>query len=211
MTVAVRLRMAFALAAALAATVCSVPSANAGRLDGLGQLLLPTCGASGQPFAQFGDYRSYFPIPNNGFESGSKGWTLSGGARVITANEPWHVNGSGSWALSLAPGATATSPATCINLLNPSFRMFARSAAADRDLKVQILFRGLTGNVLGVLNFASFDSGRYADWQPSQDVPSVLALPLLTVSAQIRFTSVASSGTWQVDDIFVDPARTGIG
>lgn len=208
---AARLRIAFALSAALVATALSVPSANAGLLDGVGQLLLPTCGTNSQPFAQFGDYRSYFPIPNNGFESGSKGWSLSGGARVVSANEPWHVNGSGRSALSLSPGATATSPPTCINLLNPSFRMFARSAAADRDLRVQIVFRGLTGNLLGVLNFASFDSGQYPDWQPSQDVPSVLALPILTISAQIRFTSLASSGTWQVDDIFVDPARTGIG
>jgi hypothetical protein len=189
----------------------SVPSANAGLLDGLGQLLLPTCGTNSQPFAQFGDYRSYFPLPNGGFETGSSGWTLSGGARVVADNEPWQVNGSGGSALSLPPGGSATSPTTCINLLDPSFRMFAKSTAASGDLRVQIVFRGLTGNLLGILNVGTFDNERYTDWQPSQDVLSALALPVLTVSAQVRFTSLAGSGSWQVDDIFVDPSVSRIG
>jgi hypothetical protein len=211
MTVAARLRIVLALSAALVATALAVPVANAGLFDGLGQILLPSCGANSTPFAQFGDYRSYFPLPNGGFESGSSGWSLSGGARVVGENEPWFVNGSGRQALSLPPGASATSPSTCINLLDPSWRMFARSAGANRDLRVQIVFRGLTGNLTGVLNVASFDPDRYAGWQPSEDVMSALALPVLTVSAQVKFTSLASSGTWQVDDIFVDPALSRIG
>jgi hypothetical protein len=89
--------------------------------------------------------------------------------------------------------------------------MFARSVGANRDLRVQIVFRGLTGNLTGVLNVASFSPDRYSTWQPSEDVSSVLALPLLTVSAQVKFTSLASSGAWQVDDIFVDPALSRIG
>jgi hypothetical protein len=89
--------------------------------------------------------------------------------------------------------------------------MFARSVAADRNLRVQIIFRGVTGNLTGVLNLRSFDPGDYAGWQPSDRVPSLLALPVLTVSAQVRLTSLASSGTWQVDDVFVDPWVNRIG
>jgi hypothetical protein len=211
MTVAARLRIGLALGAALVATALAVPVANAGLFDGLGQALAPSCGANGKPFAQFGDNRSYFPLPNGGFESGAAGWNLSGGARVVGENEPWFVGGNGASALALPPGASATSPSTCINLLDPSWRMFARSVGANRELRVQIVFRGLTGNLTGLLNVASFDPGGYSAWQPTQDVASLLALPLLTVSAQVRFTSLASSGVWQVDDIFVDPAVSRIG
>jgi hypothetical protein len=69
---------------------------------------------------------------------------------------------------------------------------------ADRVLRV-------LGNVTGLLNIASFSPSGYGSWQPTSHVPSLLSLPLATVSAQIRLTSTATSGTWQVDDVFVDP------
>jgi hypothetical protein len=211
MTVAARIRIGVALGAMVAATLLAVPAANAGFLDGLTQLVLPTCGPTQHPFAEFGDDAAYYALPNNGFESGSAGWALSGGARIVADNEPWFVNGDGVAALALPPGSSATSPAVCINLFDPHFRMFARSVAADRSLRVQIIFRGMTGNLTGVLNFRSFDTGDYAGWQPSEKVPSLLALPVLTVSAQVRLTSLASSGTWHVDDVFVDPWVNRIG
>src|SRR5690349_11471128 len=116
-----------------AAALLSVPAANAGLLDPVTSLLspvtnivLPTCGLNGYPFAQFGDRTPYFGFTNNGFESGTYGWSLSGGAYVGSGNEPWFVNGSGSRSLTLPPGASATSPGFCINLLDPAIRMFAK-------------------------------------------------------------------------------------
>jgi hypothetical protein len=210
--VAVRLR--FSLLVVLVA-MFAVPAANAGLISGLTsgltQLVAPTCGVNQFPFAQFGDSHSYYAFANNGFESGSAGWTLTGGARVVSDNEPWFVNGSGGSALSLPAGATATSPATCINLFDPHFRMFAKSAAANGNVRVQILFHGLTGNLTGVLNLTSFSPSGYGDWQPSGDIPSLLALPILTTSAQVRLTSLASSGSWEIDDVFVDPWVSRIG
>ena len=61
------------------------------------------------------------------------------------------------------------------------------------------------GNVNGILNLTNFDPGSYSSWEPTSTIPSLLSLPLLTVSAQLVLTSTASSGTWQVDDVFVDP------
>jgi hypothetical protein len=207
--VAARLR--FLLPAVLAAAVFSVPAANAGLISGLVDVVLPTCGTTVYPFAQFGDNNGYYAFPNNGFESGATGWSLSGGAGVVSGNEPWYVNGRGASSLALGPGASATSPAVCINLLEPFFRMFAKSASANGNLQVQIIFRGLTGNLTGLLNFGSLSPSGYDSWQPSSTVPSLLARPLGTTSAQMRVTSTASSGTWQIDDVFVDPCVVRIG
>jgi hypothetical protein len=189
---------------AVAAALLAVPAANAGLLDPITQLVLPTCGSNGYPFAQFGDRHAYFPFSNNGFESGTNGWSLSGGAYVGSGNEPWYTNGWGSRSLTLPPGASATSPSFCINLLDPAVRMFTRGSNGG-TLQIQVVFRGLTGNITGIFNYDS-ENGSGA-WAPSDRVSSQLALPLLTSSAQIRVT--AASGTWQVDDAFVDPWITG--
>jgi hypothetical protein len=188
-----------------ALTAAAVPAASAGLISGLTNTLLPTCGASTQPFAQFGDYNSYYAVPNNGLESGSTGWSIGAGASVGSGNEPFYVNGYGTHSLVLAPGASAYSPSACINLLDPYIRAFARSNGADGALRAQVIFYGLTGNLLGVLNVADQQPDDFAAWQPTGTVLSALAVPLATTSFRVRFTSLASSGTWQVDDLFVDP------
>jgi hypothetical protein len=187
------------------AFVAAAPAADAGLISGIGNLVLPTCGATAQPFAQFGDRNAYYAVPNNGLENGSVGWSLGAGASVGAGNEPWYVGGLGSHSLVLAPGATAYSPATCINLLDPHIRAFARSNDADDALSVQVVFYGLTGNLLGVLNVADQQADGFSTWQPTGDVSSVLAVPVATTSFRIRFTSLAARGIWQVDDVFVDP------
>ena len=188
-----------------AAFALAAPAANAGLISGIGNLLLPTCGTVSQPFAQFGDGHSYYPVPNNGLENGATGWSMGAGASVGSGNEPWYAGGWGSHSLVLAPGATASTPATCISLLDPSVRAFARSNGADDALNVQVVFYGLTGNLLGVLNVADQQPDGFSTWQPTGGVSSLLAVPVATTSFRIRFTSLAARGTWQVDDVFVDP------
>jgi hypothetical protein len=188
----------------IAAAFCA-PAAQAGLISGLTQVVLPTCGATSQPFQGFGDYNSYFPVPNNGLENGSIGWTLGYGASVGYGNEPWYVGGPGSRSLFLKAGASAYSPPSCINLLNPHVRAFAKSNGANAGLRVQVIFYGLLGNTLGLLNVAEQDPANFADWHPTGDIPSALALPLTTAYFRVKFTSLASSGTWQADDLYVDP------
>jgi hypothetical protein len=205
--VAARLKIIFP--AILAALALAVPSANAGLLDPVTQLLLPTCGPTSYPFAQWKDNHPYYPVPNAGFENGTTGWSVNGGS-LVYGNEPWYVNGSGKYSLSLRPGGSVRSPATCINLFDPFFRMFAKSNAANGSLNVQVYFYGITGNLTGILNFDSFDSSGYQSWSPTGTIPSALALPLLTRYAQLRVVSGATSGTWQIDDVFVDPWVSGV-
>jgi hypothetical protein len=192
--------------AAAAAALLAVPAANAGLIGSVTGIVLPTCGSNGYPFAQFGDSHAYYGFANNGFENGSTGWTLSGGASVGRGNEPWLVNGYGSHSLTLPAGASATSPAFCINLLDPAVRAFARGTTGG-NLQVQVIFHGLTGNLTGILNVAGLTGTN--GWAPTSRISSALALPLLTAYAQIRVTAV--SGSWSVDDAFVDPYINGAG
>lgn len=195
-------------AAVVAVAALSIPSASAGlpRLN-----LLPSCGATSQPFTAWGDTSSYCAFPNLGFESGATGWKLGGNASVVAANEPWHVSGAGTHSLQLGPGASALSSALPVSLLDPYLRFFAHSAAANGSLHVQVYFRGLTGNLTGLLNFGSLSPSGYASWQPTQKVLSALALPLLTATAQVQLTSQATSGSWQLDDVYLDPRIAKLG
>jgi hypothetical protein len=195
------MRLRLLIGTVAAAALCAVPAANAGLLDPITQIVLPTCGANSYPFAQFQDNYPYFGFSNNGFEGGSAGWSVSGGAYVGSGNEPWYVNGFGTRSLTLPEGASATSPRFCINLFDPAVRMFAKGAAGS-DLRVQVLFRGILGNLTGIFNVS--DETGTGSWSPTDPTSSSLALPLFTSYAQIRVTSV--SGTWQVDDAFVDPS-----
>jgi hypothetical protein len=198
------------LVSAVASVVAlAVPAASAAGPSGLG--LLPSCGATSHPFTNWGDQGSYCAFPNLGLESGRTGWALTGTTSIVSANEPWHVSGPGTHALQLAPGATALSPSLPVSLLDPWIRFFAHSRGANGPLHVQVRFRGLLGNLTGVLNFGSLSPGGFASWQPTQDVLSTLALPLLTSTAQVELTSQAKSGSWQVDDLYLDPRVVKLG
>jgi hypothetical protein len=198
-------RLWFVVAAVAAAAGLSVPAASAG----LG--LLPSCGAQSHPFSPWGDSHGYCAFPNLGFESGKTGWTLTGNASIVLANEPWHVSGSGTHALQLGPGASAVSSPLPVNLLDPWLRFFAHSKSANGPLHVQVIFHGLLGNLTGLLNYGSLSAGSYSSWEPTQRVSSLLALPLATTSAQLIITSQASAGSWQVDDAYLDPCASKLG
>jgi len=191
-------------AAMVAAAAVSVPAASAGAL-------LPSCGATSHPFTPWSDPAAYCAFPNLGFESGKTGWTLTGNASIVSANEPWHVSGAGTHALQLGPGATALSSRLPVSLLDPWMRAFAHSVGANGSLRVQVVFHGLLGNLTGLLNIGSLSPGSYSSWQPTQRVLSTLALPLLTTSAQVQLTSTATSGSWQVDDVYLDPCASKLG
>jgi hypothetical protein len=189
----------------------SVPAAasiaHASLLGGL----LPSCGATSQPFGQWRDSSSYCAFPNLGFEGGKTGWTVTGTTSIVSTNEPWHVSGPGTHALQLSPGASALSSPLPVSLLDPWIRFFARSAAANGSLHVQVLFHGLTGNLTGPAQLREHLARRLLELAAHPDVLSTLALPLLTATAQVRLTSQATSGSWQIDDVYLDPRVVKLG
>jgi hypothetical protein len=205
--VAARLVSRFVLAATLATVVValSAPAANADLIGGLVGNNCPTSGK--QVFAPWSDFRSYYLAPNGGLESGSNGWSLSGGAAVGSGNQPFFASGTHS--LKLPSGSRALSPATCIGPYALSLRMFGSDAGgSDRGMHVRVLWYGLLNQLLGASDYATFDGGK--TWQPTDSVNSSggfnLLLPILgSTSARVELTPQGTGSNWKIDDVYVDP------
>jgi hypothetical protein len=157
------------------------------------------------PFAAWSDYAYYAFAPDGGFEAGASGWSLSGGARAVAGNETFYVHSkTDKTSLSLPVGASATSPGMCISLLSSKMRFVARGDSGSK-VKVQIIYRGLLSNVLGILDGGTYTVG--GGWKPSPQIGMLGGvLPLLTSSVSFRFTAVG--GAAAIDDVYLDPMKS---
>ena len=199
-------RLRVLLPAAVAVALFAVPAAGARpALLGLGGGNCPSSGT--QVFSQWGDSSSYFLAPDGDLESGSNGWTLSGGASVVRGNEPFLATGSHS--LSLPSGSSATTPVICIGSNDPYVRLFGSdTGGSDGGLHVRVTWYGLLNTVLGITDFTTYAPG--SGWAPLGKLESVgggdVLVPLLgSTSARISFSPAGSGSHWQVDDLYVDP------
>jgi hypothetical protein len=202
-----RARVALGISIIAAVAAFAPSAANAG-------LLVSTATDCAQetlskPFAQFGDAASYTLVPGGAFEAGQQGWSLTGGAKVVTGNEPFKVrNSADARSLYLPQGATATSPAMCVGIDHPTARWFAKSSGSllglTGSMTVEVLFEDSLGHVLALPIGAGLLS---TTWRPS--LPGVISaslLPLLPgAKTAVAFRFRALTGTWNVDDVFVDP------
>jgi hypothetical protein len=184
-------------------------SAAAGPLDSV----LAPCGKDlSQPFLPWLDPANYAFAPNGGLEGGLGGWSSSGGARAVSGNESYAVHDTGDgYSLSLAPGASATTPSICIGTLSPAARLFVRNPGSPLStLRVDALYT----TVLGIRTSALVGViGASASWQPTLPLPllaNAVGLPLLgggSTQIALRFTSQGLGGSWQLDDVYVDPYK----
>jgi hypothetical protein len=195
-----RVRATFALA--LVGVVAAFAGTAAPASAGLG-LACPD--PTGKPFAPWSDNANYAFSPNGGFESGTTGWSLSGGAKVAVGNESFYVHSVGDrYSLALPAGASATSPAMCISLLSGKMRFVTRGDSGAK-VRVQIIYRGLLSSVLGIFDGGTMSVGK--NWSPSPQVGMLGGvLPLLTASVSFRFTAVG--GSVSLDDVYLDPMKS---
>jgi hypothetical protein len=166
--------------------------------------------APAQPFAQWGDPASYVLVPQGGLES-TAGWSLQG-AQLATGNESFFVGGAAdAHSLSLPAGTSATTPVQCVGLGYPTLRFFVRRTGSPLSvLKVDVLLQDNLGLLKSVpMGVVAGDSA----WMPTLPLPVIAnLLPLLPgdlTPVRFRFTPVGLGGDWQVDDVYVDPYRTG--
>ena len=157
------------------------------------------------PFAPWSDDANYAFVPDGGFEGGGSGWSLSGGARVVSGNESFYVHSKTDKAsLSLPAGASATSPPMCISLLSSKMR-FLVVGSTGSSVKVQVIYRGLLSSVLGILDGGTISAG--GSWKPSPAIGMLGgAVPLLTQSVSFRFTAL--NGAAAIDDVYLDPMKS---
>ena len=191
------------MAAASAVLACSVGAGAGGARAGIigcgGQTLV-------QPFVRWLDPASYVLLGNGALES-TQGWTLAGGAKLFSGNEPWHVNSANdSHALSLPSGSSATSPALCVTLLHPDLRFFGvNSGSTLATLRVDAITTVLGLRVTTPIGLLVAGSS----WQPTLPLPfldNLLAATQGTV--QFRFTPVGAGSGWRIDDVYVDPFKS---
>ena len=167
---------------------------------------------SAREFARWLDPIKYTSVPGGHFESGSNGWALSGGARVVGGNEPFYLRDPGDdQSLYLPAGSAARSPFVCVELLDPVARFVSRNRGSLLGaLQVDALIRTSAGTVVLPGGVDAVLSG----WHPS--LPIVAAgnlaagLDLVDGSAQVafRFRPVGLLSAWQIDDVYVDPFRS---
>jgi hypothetical protein len=201
-------RMLLGLAATAMATMAFTGSASAG-------ILAPSAGscddsAAAKVFQPWLDGASYSLAPGGDAEGSTAGWSFAGGAGVVSGNEPWKVGGAGTRAFAIPSGGKLTTAPVCVGLDNPTIRFFAHRTGGSllSTLAVSVRFQtvlGLTATLpIGVV------PGLSTKWNPSLPM-TVIAnlLPLLPndkTAVQFQFTPVLG-GSWQVDDVYVDPMR----
>lgn len=166
------------------------------------------------PFSRFGDANGYFLAPNGGFESGTTGWSLSGGAAVASGNESYYLHStSDRYALSLPTGAVASSTFVCITKDDPSVRFVARATGSVyNSLNVSATIRSSAGTVQSVY-LGQLSAGSFGSWTPSSiysysvnlNMPGMIVNGVAEVS--FTFSSQGSSGSWQIDDVYIDPFK----
>ena len=186
-----------AAVAGLALAGLAAPAVDAGVLVATAQ----SCDSEqfSQPFARFGDLAKYTPVPGGSFESGSAGWTLSGGAKVVSGNETFQVRSAAdSHSLYLPQGATAVSPSICVGLNEPTLRYFQKQAGSLLGLTGAMSVDVLVEDSLGHVLSAPIGTGLLStSWRPS--VPAVVTanlLPLLPgqkTAVAFRFCAVTGN------------------
>jgi hypothetical protein len=195
------------IVAALAVT----STAKAGLLPGL----LGTGGASycdptpTRAFAAYGDSANYASLFNGGFEAGSMGWYTSGGARVVSGNEPAHISGDAgdSHSLLLPDGSSAYSSTVCFAFGDWHLRLFAKNVGSSNGaLHVQVIVPSLVGGLLTILDGGNVSAG--GTWTPSPRLQLTLCnvTSLLgTRAVAFRFTPAGRGAAYQIDDVYLDP------
>jgi hypothetical protein len=196
-----------ALAASLAA-LAFASTASAGILTASAK----DCGdeSLSRPFAGFGDNHEYKVVPGGSFEGALTDWTLSGGAKVVSGNEPWKVGGSSHGkSLVLPVGSNAVTAPTCVGLAEPTVRFFAKRNSGLLGLStlaVSVYVKTSIGLVVPVPVGVVLGNGQ---WKATPQMLIVAnLLPLLPGDrTPVAFQFTPLLGTWQIDDVYVDPLR----
>ena len=162
-----------------------------------------------QKFSKWGDSSNYFLVPGGSFEGtpAQVGWTLSG-STLTPGNEPFHLNGvSDDQSLLIDGGGSATSPVFCVDSTMPSFRFLVRQTEPGSDLRIQGVVPTPRGPL--TLTVADLPDHVLSSWTPVQITVQTDRIPKgFSVAAAMRFV-VPATGSWQIDDVYVDPYRAG--
>jgi hypothetical protein len=184
------LRAFLAVSLAILASLASVAPAQAG----LGGSASCQPSATSEPFAAIGDPTTYELVPGGDFAGTLAGWSVQGGDALTSSG------------LSLSPGAVATSPDACVNVVHPAVRFYASATSPGTTIDVAAVLGSPARSVAVPLGSVT----PTAVLAPTPQL--VLRVPLLGTTAGgvlLSFRFEARGGTAQIDDVYVDPWRSG--
>ena len=166
-----------------------------------------------QPFMSFEDSRDYVLAPGGSFEDPTlAGWSLEDGAGVTTGNEPFKIRGlSDNNSLALPAGASATSPTMCVDLHWPTMRFVAtQTGEKDAELEVEVLYPEADDKKATWHGAKKFKAKSRDGWRPTDDVklsPDRGGKFAGGRPVALRFTNTSDRGSWQIDNVYIDPKR----
>jgi hypothetical protein len=200
-------RAALTLAAALTTTAAVAAPAHAGILT----RSATDCGdpVLTQPFTAWHDSSHYKLVQNGDFETGADGWALAGGAKIVAGNATPKVGGAADdQSLLLPNGSSATTPPVCVGLNEPTLRYFAKKNSgllSTLTVSVQVQLQ------LGVWVTLPIGVDLGGNWHtnpPALVVANLLPLlPPDMTAVRFKFAPILG-GSWQFDDVYVDPRRS---
>jgi hypothetical protein len=154
-----------------------------------------------QEFISYNDNNWYAPV--GGQDSGgfnATGWTLSGGAAIVTTTLP---DGSTGRVLDLPSKATAVSPVECVTSKYPVARGFVRNVKGGEGVSFNVEYEG-TSTWDNMKNTGQIHGANGA-WEPSSQVN---LQPFKTGGWQPMRIVLVGKGTtseFQVYDLELDP------
>lgn len=162
------------------------------------------------PFASFGDTTPYFLMSGGNFESGNAGWAFNAPSSIVGGNESYNAAGAtDSHSAAIATGSSVTSPTICIGRGELMLRLFAKNpAVTGSQLKVQINVQD-PSSARVVSTAMTVNSTTSATWSPTNQmrVANLLGGSTGTEYVTITLSTSGTPGTWNIDDVFVDPFK----
>ena len=110
-----------------------------------------------------------------------------------------------------AGNSQALSPTMCVNLANPTIRLFAKDTGGNgkSDIKVTVLYEDLNGNIQQ-LQLAKLRVG--SNWQPTIPIPigvnflsTASANGVTAVAFEFQPEGIQKGETMTIDNLYVDP------
>lgn len=181
--------------------------AKSGRLSAAAD-----CGfdAASQVFLPWGDLADYSLVPQGDLNNTS-GWTFKN-VTLSTEHDP--VTDAAGSLLFTKGDSEAVTPAMCVNLDNPTLRLFLadRGGNGKAHLDVKAIYEGLDGAAHD-LTLAKLKVG--PTWEPSLVMP--IGINMLSVASSSGWTPVAfefevhglqKGETFSLGGVYVDPCRS---
>ena len=159
--------------------------------------------AVSEAFSSFGDANEYSIVPGESSDDfAGAGWTLSGGAKIVTTTL---ADGSQGEALDVPSGGNAVSPPMCITNADPTARSMFQNVAGGGGVQMYVSYA--TSNAWGSFQgTGSLNGGSMQKWQPS---PVLYINPSNQSGWQLaRFAIVGGGGSGndtRVYNFYVDP------